>query len=152
MTQTKRQSASPLTFASITITLLAILSLVTTITPGPKIPFHSPTATYSAYLSVNYTGIYHYVYEQPLCGDVFPPCLAPSEEVFYLTTENATNIQLVFYCGADYCWSAQQLSFGEGAKIYVEGTLLVPSRWPTGKYQPALQFIADLYVFNYTAT
>jgi hypothetical protein len=152
MTQTKRQSASPLSFASITITLLAILSLVTTIAPVPKISFHSPTATYSAYLSVSYTGVYHHVDAQPLCSEVFPPCLVPSEPVFYLTAENATNIQLVFYCGPDYCWSAQQLPFSDGTRIHVEGTLLTPSRWPASEYRPTLQFIADLYVFNYTTT
>jgi len=84
---------------------------------------------------------------QPLCAQTFPPCFG-SEVVFYLTTENAT-IQLVFYCGAGYCYSAQQLPFHDGDRIYVKGTLLLPSDWPTNKYQPALRFFGDLYVFNY---
>jgi len=147
--QTKK-SASPLSLASVTLTILAVLSLVTTMTPSAKVPFHSPTATYSGYLSISYTGVYHAVGAEPLCSDIFPPCLVPSEVVFYLTTDNATEIRLVFYCGADYCRSAHQLPFTDGAKICAEGTLLTPSKWPTSEYRPTLRFIADLYVFNYT--
>lgn len=149
---TKSRRGSPLSFASVTITIITILSLFTIVMPSnSSISFHSPTATYSGYLSVSYTGIYHYEDAQPLCGQAFPPCLVPNEVVFYLATENATTIRLVFYCAADYCWDAHQLPFSDGARIYVQGTMLVPSRWPTSEYQPALQFIADLYVFNYTA-
>jgi len=85
---------------------------------------------------------------QPLCAQAFPPCFGASEGVFYLTTENAT-VQLVFYCGAGYCSSAQQLPFHDGDRIDVKGTLLQPSDWPTKEYEPTLRFFGDLYVFNY---
>jgi len=145
------RKASPLSFASITITLVAILSLFSVITNIPNssaVSFRSPTLTQTGYLSVGYTGIYHYVDAQPLCAQSFSPCLVPSSEVvFYLTTENAT-IQLIFYCAAGYCYSAQQIPFKDGDRIYVKGTLLQPSDWPTNRYQPTLRFFGDLYVFN----
>jgi hypothetical protein len=153
MTRVKGKKASPLSFASVALAIVAILSLFSAMAANnnPTVSFRSPTATHSGYLAVNYTGVYHYVEAQPLCAQSFPPCLVPSSEVvFYLTTENAT-IRLVFYCGIGYCYSAQQLPFKEGDKIRVEGTLLQPSDWPTNKYQPTLRFFADLYVFNYTA-
>jgi hypothetical protein len=145
-----KREASPLSFASITITLVAILSLFSVIVGNSStISFRSPTITHTGYFAVGYTGVYHYVDAQPFCAQSFPPCLVPSSEVvFYLTTENAT-IQLVFYCGADYCYSAQQLPFKDGDRIYVKGTLLRPSEWPTNEYQPTLRFFGDLYVFNY---
>jgi hypothetical protein len=152
MVKTSRKNASPLSFASVTITLIAVLSLFSAAMPNnPRVSFHSPTATYSGYLSVSFTGAYHFVEAQPLCSEVFPPCLVPSEAVYYLRTENGTAIQLVFYCGDNYCNLVQQIPFGEGEKIYAEGTLLVPSKWPSNQYYPALYFVADLYVFNYTA-
>jgi hypothetical protein len=152
MTRVKRNKASPLSFASVVLTIVAILSLFSIWAANiPTVSFRSPTATHTGYFAVNYTGVYHYVDAQPLCAQSFPPCLAPSSEVvFYLTTENAT-IRLVFYCGVGYCWSAQQLPFKEGDEIHVEGTLIRPSDWPTNEYQPTLpRFFGDLYVFNYT--
>lgn len=131
------------------LAITAVFAVLNVVSP-PTRPFHSPTATHTGYFSVSYTGVYHYVIAQPLCGKSFPPCWVPSEIVFYLTTENAT-IRLLFYCGQDYCSSSQQLPFHDGEGIYVKGTLLQPSDWPTSKYQPALEFIGDLYVFNYTA-
>ena len=148
--QTQKKRAAPLSFASITITLIAILSLFALTTTNTKIVFQSPTATYSGYFAVSYTGLYNYVDATPVCGQDFPPCLVPSETVFYLTTANATTIRLIFYCGIDYCHSPQQLHFSDGTKILVQGTLIVPSDWPTSKYHPTLQFTADLYVYNYT--
>ena len=144
------RKGSPLSFASITITLVAILSLFSVSAANSSaVSFRSPTLTQTGYLSVGYTGVYHYVDAQPLCARTFPPCLVPSSEVvFYLTTENAT-IQLIFYCAAGYCYSAQQLPFHDGDRIYVKGTLLQPSEWPTNEYQPTLRFFGDLYVFNY---
>jgi hypothetical protein len=143
------RKASPLSFASITITLVAILSLFSVITANSStVSFRSPTATHTEYLSVGYSGVYHYVDAQPLCAQTFPLCFVGSEDVFYLTTQNAT-IQLVFYCGAGYCYSAQQLPFNDGDRIYVKGTLLQPSDWPTNEYHPTLRFFGDLYVFNY---
>jgi hypothetical protein len=59
-------------------------------------------------LSVGYTDFYHYVDAQPLCAQPFPACFVGSEDVFYITSQNAT-IQLVFYYGGGYCYSAQQL-------------------------------------------
>ena len=148
--ESRKKSASPLSFASITVTIIAVLSLLTTTTvANSRISFHSPTATYSGFLSVRYTGVYHYVDAQPVC-ESSPLCLVPSEIVFYLATENATIIRLVFFCGAGVCLSAEQLPFSDGMKINVQGTLIVPSSWQSSEYQPTLRFIADLYVFNYT--
>lgn len=145
-----RRKSSILSVASVSITIVAILSLFSAMSANGPTTFRSPTATHSGYFSVSYTGVYHYVDAQPLCAQNFPPCLAPtSEAVFYLTTENAT-IRLVFYCGLDYCSNAQQLPFKDGAEIHVKGTLIRPSDWPTNQYQPTLRFFADLYVFNYT--
>ena len=149
------RKASRLSFASITITLVALVSLFSVIAPNSSaVSFRSPTATHTEYLSVGYTGVYHYVDAQPLCAETFPPCFVGSEDVFYLTTGNGT-IQLVFYCGVglpqmlSYCYTAQQLPFHDGDRIYVKGTLLQPSEWPTNEYQPTLRFFGDLYVFNY---
>mgnify|MGYP001119853495 CR=1 FL=1 len=107
----------------------------------------SPTVTYQGYLSMSFDGAYHYVAAEPLCRKTFPPCLAPDEVVFYLETERGT-VRLIFYCGLDYCSRATQLPFSDGAHIYVKGTFLEPSKWPAGQYEPNLQFIGDLYVFQ----
>ena len=153
MTATEGKTASPRNFAAVTIILVSTLSLFTITMPTstPKVSLHNPTATFNGYLSVSLAGVYHYVDTQPLCGEVFPPCIVTNQPVFYLTTKNGTDIQLVFYCGDHYCDLAQQIHLSEGGKISVDGTLMVPSRWPTSEYQPTLYFIADLYVFNYTA-
>jgi hypothetical protein len=146
------KKASLLTFTSIIIAFVAIVSLFSAIyTANFRVPSESPTATYSGYLSSSYIGTYHYLDEQPTCAQSFPPCLVPSEVIFYLTTQNGTLIHLYFYCGADYCRDAQQLPLTDGAKIHVEGTLLVPSSWPTSEYNPPLRFTADLFVFSYAA-
>ncbi len=151
MTATIRQKLSARSLVSLILAITAALGLVSAVLNGtPTVPFHSPTATHTGYFSVSYTGVYHYAIAQPLCSQNFPPCWAPGEVVWYLTTENAT-IRLIFYCGLDYCSSAQQLPFHDEAKIYVKGTLLQPSEWPTSEYQPTLQFIGDLYVFKYAA-
>lgn len=139
------------TLVSLILVITAASGLVSAVLNATSnVSFHSPTATHTGYFSVSYTGVYHYVTAEPLCSMNFPPCWTPSEVVFYLTTENET-VRLVFYCGLDYCYSAQQLPFHDGERIYVKGTLIQPSDWPTSKYQPALQFIADLYVFKYAA-
>jgi hypothetical protein len=137
-----------LMITSVLVLLFAVLNA------NPTVPFHSPTATHTGYFSVAYTGVYHYVEAQPLCSKTFPPCWVSNEAVFYLVTGNGNEtVRLVFYCGPlqlDYCNSPQQLPFHDGDWIYVKGTLLQPSDWPTSKYQPTLQFTGDLYVFNYT--
>ena len=141
----RRPSARNIVFLVLAIT--TALGLVSAVLNESTIPSQSPTATHTGYVGVSYTGVYHYVTAQPLCSHNFFPCWTPSETVFYLTTENET-VRLIFYCGLDYCYSAQQLPFHDGDRIYVKGTLLQPSDWPTNKYQPPLQFIGDLYVFN----
>ena len=138
------------TLVTLILAITAALGLVSAVQNAANTSFHSPTATHTGYFAVSYTGVYHYVTAEPLCSMSFPPCWTPSEVVFYLTTENET-VRLVFYCGPDYCYNPQQLPFHDGDRIYVKGTLIQPSDWPTSKYQPALQFIGDIYVFNYTA-
>lgn len=150
MKRTVRQP-SVRTLVSLILVITAVSGLVSAVLNATStVSFHSPTATHTGYFSVSYTGVYHYVNAEPLCSMSFPPCWTPSEVVFYLTTENET-VRLVFYCGLDYCYGAQQLPFHNGDRIYVKGTLIQPSDWPTNKYHPALQFIADLYVFKYAA-
>lgn len=147
------RKSSVRSLVSLILVMTAALGLVSVVLNAENtstVSFHSPTATHTGYFSVSYTGVYHYVTAEPLCSMSFPPCWVPSEVVFYLTTENET-VRLVFYCGLDYCYSAQQLPFHDGDRIYVKGTLIQPSDWPTNKYQPTLQFIADLYVFKYTS-
>ncbi|MGD0175551.1 MAG: hypothetical protein ABSC50_01855 [Candidatus Bathyarchaeia archaeon] len=153
MTRTwMREPFSMRSLVSLILLITAGLGAVSAVLNAGNTPtaFHSPTATYTGYFSASYTGVYHYVEAQPLCSKNFPPCWVPSEVVFYLTTENTT-VRLVFYCGLDYCSSAQQLPFHDGDRIYVKGTLIQPSEWPTSKYQPTLQFNSDLYVFKYAA-
>ena len=146
-----RRELSARSLVSLILAITAALGLVSAVLNGtPTVPFHTPTATHTGYFSVSYTGVYHYVTAQPLCSKNFPPCWIPSEVVWYLTTENAT-IRLVFYCGLDYCTSPEQLPFRNGARIYVKGTLIEPSDWPTKNYQPTLQFGGDLYVFKFAA-
>jgi hypothetical protein len=146
-----REPFSMRSLVSLILMITAILGVVSVgLNTGntSTISFHSPTATHTGYFSASYTGVYHYVEAQPLCSKNFPPCWVPSEVVFYLTTENET-VRLIFYCSAGFCYSAQQLPFHEGDRIYVKGTLLQPSDWPTNKYQPTLEFVGDLYVFKY---
>lgn len=153
MTSSMRRVPSARSLVSLMLAITAALGLLSAVLYSvnpPTVPFHSPTATHTGYFSVSYTGVYHYVTVQPLCSQSWPQCWVPSETVFYLTSENAT-VRLVFYCGQDFCSSAQQLPFHEGDRVYMKGTLLQPSEWPTSNYHPALQFIGDLYVFNYTA-
>ena len=141
------------TLVSLIVAITAALGLVSAVLNATStVSFLSPTATHTGYFAVSYTGVYHYVTAEPVCSMIFPPCWTPSEVVFYLTTENETAVRLVFYCGPDYCYNPQQISFHDGDRIYVKGTLIRPSDWPTSKYQPVLQFIGDLYVFNYTTT
>jgi hypothetical protein len=152
-----------LSWISILLVLTASIGLVSSamwgILPGFQggIYWHSPTSTFQGYLSVNYTGIYGQVSARRLCRLSFPPCLAPDEDVFYLNTGNGT-VRLVFYCRSitnlmttvyGYCSNASQLPFGGGACLYVKGTLIVPSEWPTSQFTPALSFTGDLYVFQY---
>lgn len=115
--------------------------------PGSQSSTHSPTETYQGYLAVSYQGTYHYVVAVPLCNVLICPA---SETVFYLNTSKGT-IRLIFYCGRfsiDYCYSASQLPFGDGACLYVKGTLLEPSKWPSDRFSPSLHFQGDLYVFE----
>ncbi len=152
MKRSNRRKCSSLSLPTIILAMIVAVALAAAVlndTSYPTVPFHSPTATHTGYFSVSYTGVYHYVIAQPLCSKNFPPCWLPKESVFYLTTPNAT-IRLLFYCGSDYCSSAQQLPFDDGTEIYVKGTLIQPTEWPTSKYQPTLQFDGDLYVFKYT--
>ena len=148
-----REPFSMRTLVSLILLITAVLGVVSAVLNAGNtstISFHSPTATHTGYFSVSYTGVYHYVEAQPLCSKNFPPCWVPSEVVWYLTTENET-VRLIFYCGVGYCYGAQELPFHDGDRIHVEGTLIQPSDWATSEYQPALQFIADLYVFKYAA-
>jgi hypothetical protein len=135
------------------LVISAILGLVSGVIIGtsvPTVPFHSPTATHTGYFSISYTGVYHYVVARPLCDYNTPPCGLPGEVVWFLTTVNAT-IRLIFYCGNDFCSGPEQLPFREGEIVYVKGTLLTPSEWPTNQYRPALEFLGDLYVFKYSS-
>jgi len=152
MKQTVNRKVSVRTLVSLILAITASIGLGSVVLTAntPTVSFQSPTATHTGYFSVSYTGAYHYVAAQALCSNNFPPCWTPSEVVFYLTTQNAT-LRLVFYCGLDYCYNPQQLPFHDGDRIYVKGTLIQPSDWPTSKYQPTLQFIGDLYVFKYSA-
>jgi len=111
---------------------------------------HSPTATYSGNLLINYVGVYHYVEAVPVCRTGFPPCLSPDQALFYLTAKNGT-VQLVLYCGSVvkyYCESPSQLPFKDGACLHVRGTLLEPSKWPSDQYAPSIHFQGDLYVLE----
>lgn len=149
MKRTMRRVPSTRILVSLILAITAALGLVSAILIAFPTPPQSPTATHTGYVAVGYTGVYHYVIAQPLCNHNFPPCLAPGETVFYLVTGNEA-VRLFFYCGLDFCYSAQQLPFRDGDKVSVKGTLLEPSDWETSKYQPTLQFIGDLYVLNYT--
>ena len=110
----------------------------------------SPTITYQGYFSVSYNGTYHSVIAKPLCRNALPPCLDSDELVFYLDTDSRLVVRLIFYCGAGYCSRADELPFRDGARIYVKGTLIEPSQWPTSRFEPTLQFKSELYVFQYT--
>jgi hypothetical protein len=112
----------------------------------------SPTATYTGQLGVSFQGRYHYLTAVPKCRHNLFGCVASDEVVFYLET-NTTVIRLIFYCGVapDFCVRADQLPFSDGSLIYVKGTLIEPSKWPTNQFEPTLSFNADFYVFNYTA-
>jgi hypothetical protein len=113
----------------------------------------TPTKTYEGYMNTSYSGTYHYVDAQPTCRNSSPPCLLEADEVvFYITTNNG-NVRLIFYCGTRvtyYCSGPNDLPFREGDCIFVKGTLLVPSDWPTERFNPTLQFVGDLYVFKYS--
>ena len=113
--------------------------------------FTSPTITYSGYLGISYNGTYHYVSAEPLCNKAFPPCFQKGEVVFYLDTDHET-IRLVLYCGkvADFCRRAEEVPLRDESCIFVKGTLLIPSKWPTSQFEPSLQFDGDLYVFQYS--
>mgnify|MGYP001032081847 CR=1 FL=1 len=142
---------------TVVLVLGATLGLVSAAMVNSRLPgfehfyrgvyLRSPTRTYQGYLSVDYEGVYHYVTAKPLCRNQYPPCFDSDEVVFYLGTTNGT-IRLIFYCGLDYCSEASQLPFGDGAHIYVKGTLIQPSAWPTTKFKPSLNFEGDLYVFQ----
>ena len=108
----------------------------------------SPTATYSGYLAVSFSGTYHYVTAVPACQTGLIPCSSDDETVFYLVTERGT-LRLIFYCGLDYCSTPNQIPFAAGVQLQVKGTLLVPSSWPGSRFLPNLDFIGDLYVFSY---
>ena len=112
----------------------------------------SPTATYTGQMGVSFQGRYHYLTAVPKCRHNLIPCSTPDEVVFYLET-NTTVVRLVFYCGVapDFCTRADQLPFSNGATIYVKGTLIEPSKWPTDLFDPQLHFTKDLYVFHYAA-
>lgn len=153
--RTMRRELGVRGLVSLILVITAALGLVSAVlNPAnpPTVSFHSPTATHTGYLSVSYTGVYHYVDAHPLCAISFPPCWTPDEIVFYLVTANET-VRLIFYCefGLEYCTHADQLPFHDGARIYVKGTLLVPSDWPTNQFEPSLQFNGDFYVFQYKA-
>ncbi|MGA2460020.1 MAG: hypothetical protein ABSF82_01165 [Candidatus Bathyarchaeia archaeon] len=148
-----------LTIISILLVAAASTGLISAAMSGGIVPgvpgvgeasTHSPTATYQGYLGATYHGLYQYVEATPLCRNAFPPCMAPDEAVFYLTSKNGT-IRLVFYCGAfslDYCDSPSQLPFSNGTCLQVKGTLLQPSKWPTNQFNPTMHFNGDLYVFE----
>jgi len=110
----------------------------------------SPTATYTGQMGVSLHGTYRYVTAVPRCRQNPIPCSNPDETVFYLET-NTTVVRLIFYCGVvpNYCTSPDQLPFSEGAVIFVKGTLIEPSKWPTTQFEPSKAFAADLYVFDY---
>ena len=101
----------------------------------------------------SFQGRYHYLTAVPKCRHNLFGCAAPDEVVFYLETDT-TVIRLIFYCGIviDFCVRADQLPFRDGATIYVKGTLITPSKWPTDQYEPTMHFSGDLYVFEYTVS
>jgi hypothetical protein len=145
----KQNILSVFTFLLIIVGISGLLSAaaIAGVLPGSQSSVHSPTATYQGYFAVSYQGIYHYVVAVPFCAVLICPA---SETVFYLNTRNGT-IRLIFYCGAfsiDYCYSATQLPFGDGTCLYVKGTLLQPSKWPSDKFSPPMHFNGDLYVFE----
>lgn len=108
---------------------------------------HTNSRSYQGYVGVNYQGIYHYVTTIPICTTGFAHCTESNETVFYLTTKNA-RIQLIFYCGKNYCDSPSQLPFSDGTCLHARGTLLEPSSWPSDQFSPSMRFDGDLYVFG----
>ena len=112
----------------------------------------SPTATYTGQMGVSLQGRYHYLTAVPKCRHNLFGCVTSDEVVFYLET-NTTIIRLILYCGPvpDFCVRADQLPFSDGAVIYVKGSLIEPSKWPTNQFEQTLSFNADLYIANYTA-
>jgi hypothetical protein len=147
----------PLTIGTILLVLAASAGIVSAAIFGGFVPgfrygarTQSPTMTYLGYLSVNYVGVYHYVQVTPVCRTAFLPCPANDEALFFLNAQNGT-IRLIFYCGSGvpyYCESPSELSFSEGACLHVKGTLIQPSKWPTGQFSPSMRFDGDLYVFE----
>jgi hypothetical protein len=109
----------------------------------------SPTVTYSGYVAMKFYGTYHYLIVVPACRSSFIPCLVADRTVFYLDASGET-IQLIFYCALDYCKESNQIALSNGAPLYATGTLMTPSTWPSGSFEPNLTFNGDLYVFNYT--
>ena len=150
MTEKKKQNT--LSVFAVLLIIVGISGLLSAaaiagLLPGSQSSMHSPTATYQGYFAVSYEGVYHYVVAVPFCTVLICPA---SETVFYMNTRNGT-IRLVFYCGAysiDYCYSATQLPFGDGTCLYVKGTLLEPSKWPSDRFTPPMHFEGDLYVFE----
>jgi hypothetical protein len=93
---------------------------------------------------------------------------------FYLETDNGL-VQLIFYCGtlqttssfqgkgidagmmtqisknirvkqySSYCANPSEVPIQPGTLLHVRGTLITPTMWPNS----SLQFIGDLYVFEY---
>jgi hypothetical protein len=121
-------------------------AIIEAIVPVFKVA-HTNSRSYQGYMSVNYQGIYHYVTAIPICTTGVASCTESNQTVFYLTTKNAT-IQLIFYCGNNYCDSPSQLPFSDGTCLQVKGTLLEPSEWPSDQFSPSIHFDGDLYVFG----
>ena len=109
----------------------------------------SPTVTYSGFVATKFHGVYHYITVVPTCRSNFIPCLSDDQTLFYMDASGKM-IRLIFYCGLDYCEHSDQIPLSNGASIYARGTLLIPTAWPSGGFEPNLTFYGDLYVFNYT--
>jgi hypothetical protein len=150
----------PLSIGTILLVLVASAGIVSAALLGGFVPglryglnthAQSPTTTYSGYFSINYVGVYHYVYAIPVCRTAFPPCLASGEVLFFMNAKNGT-IRLVFYCGSSlapyYCESPSDLPFNDGTCLHVRGTLIEPSKWPSDQFSPTMNLDGELYVFE----
>ena len=134
----------------LTVATSSLLSTTMFSTAGVR--WHSPTRTYQGYLSAVYYGTYRYVLTTAQCAQALL-CPYPDEGVFYLETDNGFMIRLIFTCGLNDCTQSNQLPISQGARVYVEGTLIEPSQWQPAQSQPYLYFVADLYVLRfYTVT
>lgn len=94
------------------------------------------TQTYSG-TTVTYYGTFRIGEGNPICATSYPPCKAPSIQLFFLTTESGAKYRLIFLAAPE---------FVDGAKVVVTGFLVTPSSWNTGAWLPSYYFDGDILV------